>query len=98
MLEENAGHLYILPRMLYGLEALIVSPKQKEMVEASFRQMLKQIQSLPQRTANEVPYILFGILPAEALLDIKTLIFHNNITDHDSILTRSPCVSWLPNH
>ena len=49
--------------------------------------MLKRIQSLPQRTANEAPYILFGILPAEALLDIKTLIFfHNIITDHNSIL------------
>ena len=49
--------------------------------------MLKRIQSLPQRTANEAPYTLFGILPPEALLDIRTLIFsHNIITDYGFIL------------
>ena len=78
---------YILSRKMYGLKVLIISPKWKKMLEASFRQMLKRIQCFPQRTANEVRYILFGILPAEALLDSKTLIFfHNIITDHDSIL------------
>ena len=71
-------------RMLYRLEAFIFCLKQKQMLEASFRQMLKRIQSLPQRTANEVPTILFGILPAETLLDIKTLIFYNIITNHGS--------------
>ena len=33
----------ILPRMLYGLEALIISPKQKQMLKAFFSQMLKRI-------------------------------------------------------
>ena len=79
---------YILLRMLYGLETLSISPKNKEML-GILQKILKRIQSIPQRTANEASYmyILFGILPAEALLDIKTLIFfHNIITDHDSIL------------
>ena len=81
------------------LEALIVSLKHKEMLDASVRQILKQIQSLPQRTTNEAPYILFGILPAEAQLDIKTLIFiHNFITDYDSILYQVAMHHWLPNH
>ena len=78
---------YIMPRLLYGLEALIVTDKHKATLEAFTRDLLKKLQSLPPRTANEASYILFNTLPTEALLDIKTLTFFGKvIADKDSIL------------
>lgn len=78
---------YVLPRLFYGLESLIISEKQKKTLDEFYKGILKQIQSLPQRTPNEAPYILFNTIPAEGLLDIRTLTFLGKIlSDEDSIL------------
>ena len=87
--------VYVIPRLLYALESLIVTQKQKEALDVFFRDLLKRLQALPQRTANEAPYLLFGMLPAEALLDIRTLIFLGKIMgDHSSIL-HQVCIRQL---
>ena len=78
---------YILPRLLYGLEALIVSSKQVQELEAFTRDLLKRLQALPSRTANEAAYILMNVLPIEAQLDIRTLNFFGKmLAEKDSIL------------
>jgi hypothetical protein len=41
--------------------------------------MLKQILSLPTRTADAAVYVLSGILPVEAQIHIRTLVLFNNI-------------------
>ena len=79
--------LYIMPRLLYGLESLIVTAKQKELLDGFLRDLLKRIQDLPQRTANEAPYLLFHCIIAEGALDIRLLSFFGKIIqDKTSIL------------
>ena len=43
------------------------------------KRMLKQILSLPTRTADAAVYVLSGILPVEAQIHIRTLVLFNNI-------------------
>jgi hypothetical protein len=84
---RNMTSTYLIPRLLYGLEAMIVTDKQRDLLETFFKSHLKRIQALPQRTANEAVYALSGSLPIEASLDIKTLCFFGKlIQDSSSIL------------
>ena len=60
--------LYVVPRCIYGLETLIFKKSHLEALERYHRKTLKQLLSLPDRTANEAVYLLAGIPPITALL------------------------------
>jgi hypothetical protein len=70
---------YIQPVLTYGLE--IVQPKQSNLVKLELFQktILKQILSLPINTPDPTAYILSGLLPVEAIIDIKCMTLFNNI-------------------
>ena len=70
---------FVLPRLLYALESLVVMQKQKEALDVFLKDILKVVQALTQGTANEAPYLLFGILPVEALLHINILSFFGKL-------------------
>ena len=52
--------------MLYGLEVLHLTKTQLNQLERYHLRTLRQIQSLPQRTAGSAVYMLLGALPIEA--------------------------------
>lgn len=60
---------YVIPRMTYSLEALNISTTDMKRLEVHQRSTIRQLQSLPTRSANCALYILFGILPIEARID-----------------------------
>ena len=64
---------YVLPRMLHGLEALVLAESHVKILEDYYRGMLRDIQALRDRTANEAVYLLIGLLPIEVELHIKAL-------------------------
>ena len=64
---------YVLPRLLYGLEALVLSNKHLQRISQFFKKLIKQVQSLPTNTAEPAPYLLLGLLPLEAYYD-KNLV------------------------
>ena len=68
---------YVLPRVLYGQEGTILKSKHITKLERFHRKTLRQLQTLPDRTATREVYLLGGILPLEAYLDaqIATLIY-----------------------
>ena len=70
---------YILPRLLYGLDAMITSDTDISSIEKYYRTLLRQIQHLPTNTANEAIYLLVGALPVEAHLDIRILSLFNRV-------------------
>ena len=70
---------YILPRLLYGLDAMIISDTDITSIEKYYRTLLRQIQHLPVNTANEAIYLLVGALPIEAHLDIRMLSLFNRV-------------------
>ena len=79
--------IYVQPRMLYGLEAIDINAPNLERLEVAHRSLIRNIQSLPKRTASAALYILSGILPIEAIIDKKRLTLiptlAKNSTVHD---------------
>ena len=59
---------YVLPRMMYCLEATKLTTKDTEQLEVYHRGLLKDIQSLPKHTASEAVYLLLGTLPTTAVI------------------------------
>lgn len=70
---------YILPRLLHGLDGIILTVTNISQLEKYYRTLLRQIQHLPQNTANEAVYLLMGALPIEGHLDIRTLSLFNRV-------------------
>ena len=72
--------LYVIPTLLYGLEATILNKKDIDRLEVFYRGILRQIQSLPSGTANEAIYLLLGAAPVEAILHMRILSLLGSIT------------------
>jgi hypothetical protein len=87
--------LYVTPRLLYGLETLILNIKQREILEVYYRTLLRRLQSLPDTTAIEALYILAGVLPVEAQLDIKILHFFGKIANLEDSTLRQVALRQL---
>jgi hypothetical protein len=65
--------IYAIPRLLYGLDATVLSRKQRDELNGYYRNLLRMIQGLPTSTAKEAIFLLLGELPLEAELDIRIL-------------------------
>ena len=65
--------IYVMPRVIYGLEGIDVNPSNIARLETAHRAFIRNIQSLPKRTAIPALFILSGILPIEAIIDCKRL-------------------------
>lgn len=70
---------YVLPRLLYGLEVLPLTLLQTSMLTRFHMKMLRKVQSLPDRTATGIVYLLLGALPVEAEIHKRQLSFLFNI-------------------
>ena len=70
----NIYQAYVLPRLLYGLEVLSLSKKLLDEIENFHLETLKNIESLPTRTANAFIYLLLGALLLTAELKKVGLI------------------------
>ena len=71
--------IYVIPRLLYGLEAGILSKKQREDLGMYHKNLLRRIQGLPRSTATEAIYLLLGELPIDAEIDIRILTLYGAI-------------------
>ena len=63
----------MVPRLLYGLESILLSKKDVECLEKFQRKCLKQIQGLPDKTANSISLALLGVLPLDAVVHKNAL-------------------------
>jgi hypothetical protein len=80
--------------MLYGLEALVLSETEVEVVDASHRKTLRYILRLPPSTAIPALYLLLGTLPIQAQIDIRTLGLFRDVLAADS---SSPPAVYMQN-
>ena len=65
--------IYVTPRLKYGLKALrLRSPETKKM-EDYYRNYLRMLQYMHQTTAKPAVYLLVGVLPNEAQLDVNVI-------------------------
>lgn len=94
---ETTLHLtriYVLPTLLYGLEILVPKGKHLQILDNYLKSLLKQQLHLPKSTADPVIFILSGLLPVEAQLDIQILTFFNNICNHSESSIEKKLAQW----
>ena len=70
---------YIMPILLYGLEALVLNEDEVAQLDAFHRKTLRYTQHFPQSTATAAIYLLLGTPPLEAQLHLRTLGLYGNI-------------------
>ena len=69
----------ILPMLTHSLDAMTPSDADIQLLESSYRTMLREIQHLPLNTAIPAIYLLLGALPLEGHLHLQTLSLYNRI-------------------
>jgi hypothetical protein len=74
--------VYVIPRMLYGVEVIKFNTRNLAQIERFHRKQLRQIQCLPEKPppANTAVYALLGAKPVEAHIDLSILTLFGNIT------------------
>ncbi|VDI63084.1 Hypothetical predicted protein [Mytilus galloprovincialis] len=83
----NIYRIYILPRLLYILEILPLNARQLKALSDFHSTFLRNIQSLPVRTASVAIYALLGALPLEAELHKRQLsLLHSILTSENQNL------------
>ncbi len=65
--------LYVISRIMNSLEAINIPQTEVNNIEIHQRTVIRQLQSLPKRTANSALYILSGVLPMQARIHRKRL-------------------------
>jgi hypothetical protein len=85
MVSHHIYQIYVVPRILYSLEMINLTTPILNKLETAHRTFLKQIQSLPTRTANPALYILLGALPLEAHIDQRLLTSIPALSDNPTI-------------
>ena len=82
----NVWSMFVIPRLLYGLDIQLFKKKDIENLEKFQRQCLKQIQGLLDNTSNSACLAILGILPIETILHKNLLSMYVNMTRNgDSI-------------
>ena len=90
---------YVIPRLMHGLEAVTLKSKHITSLESFHRKTIRELQSLPIRTATEAVYLLSGILPLECILDSSIATLHIQIgKDQQHPLTKSGLVQLSTKH
>ena len=86
---------YIIPRLLFGLEAMILTDRQLQRLEVYLRQLLRQLQNFSDRVANSAVLLLIGIPPVAAQLHIRTLTFLGSIMRSEDSALRQIAIRQL---
>ena len=72
--------LYVVPRLLHGLDATVLQKSDINELDRFFKNLLRQIQHLPESTATVAIYLMLGAMPIEAEIHIRMLSLFVNIT------------------
>ena len=84
--------VYVIPRLLYGLETIHLQNRDISELCSFHLSTLKQIQSLPNRTATSAVYLLLGVLPITAELHKRQLsLFHAIATSENNSMRE---IAW----
>ncbi|VDI59356.1 Hypothetical predicted protein [Mytilus galloprovincialis] len=89
---------YAIPRCLYGIEIMNYTKTDILKLERLQQQVCRQIQGLPNRTANAATYVMLGVEPIQATVDRLVLTFFGGIIQDSAsiefmIIERQLCMS-----
>ena len=71
---------YVLPRLIYGLEVLVLTKTHVADLERTYCSMLRKLLSLREGTASSAVYLIMGLPPLEAEIHIRLLTTFGSIT------------------
>ena len=77
---------YVVPRVIFGLEFVTISPTEMKKLEVAHRKLLKNIQTLPKRASTPAIHILLGSLPIQATLEQRQITAIPSLADNGTIL------------
>ncbi|CAC5418330.1 unnamed protein product [Mytilus coruscus] len=77
---------YVIPRALYGIEVMNFTESDILKLERLQLKVCRQIQGLPDRTANIATYSLLGVEPVEVVVDRLILTFLGNLLHNKETL------------
>lgn len=84
--------IYVLPRLLYGLESLNLLEKDIDLLAKFHIKTLRQIQSLPEATAKSAVYLLIGALPIQGELHKRQLSLFHSIANSNNCSIKA--IAW----
>ena len=85
-IKAQIWRIFVTPRLVYGLEVLYCNKSDIKKLESFQSKMIKQIQHLPDRTANSATHALLGIPPVETQIHKNLLnLFYNVLKNPDSM-------------
>ena len=61
---------FVLPRMLHGLDSVILKQEDVQTLDSQYSKILRNQLSLREKMAKEAVYLLFGLLPIEAEINV----------------------------
>lgn len=79
-------NIYVMPRVTYGLEFVNVGTTNIRKLEVAHRTTLRNIQTLPRRTAIPALHILLGALPIQAIIEQKQISSIASLSKNRTIL------------
>ena len=93
-------YTYVIPRLTFGLEALVIPPKLVKELDTYQYNTLRQLQHLPRGTSKAAVYLLLGVPPMEGHLDRKTItlfghVARNTTTVEHDVISRQLAVKDL---
>ena len=84
VVSHNLWKVYALPRIVYGLEVMMLKKKDIDQLEVTQRKIIRQIQGLPSQTANTASYVLIGAIPTQMVIERNMLSMLMNILRNQS--------------
>ncbi|XP_062585188.1 uncharacterized protein LOC134246859 [Saccostrea cucullata] len=91
----NMWTTFVIPRLLHGIELLNIRKIDLEKLEKYQRKVLKQLQSLPDRTASIATLSLIGAKTIEAHIDARIITTFLNIAKDPATIEHQMAVRQL---
>jgi hypothetical protein len=84
-----------MPRLLYGLEITTLRHNEIQKLEIYLKKLLKQVQNLPERIANEATYLMMGRISVVGELHKRILKTFGNIIRKDHSIEKDIALRQL---
>ena len=86
---------YVLPRVLYGLDTIVLPQYLIDKLESSHRKYLRAFQSLPDYVCSAIIYLLIGTLPLEGEIHLRKLALLGSIIRSENETMTGLCTRQL---
>jgi hypothetical protein len=86
---------YVLPVVMYGLDAIVLNAKNYHELHMFHRKLLRQVQHFPKATAIPALHLLTGSLPLEALHHKSVLSLFGRILNREESIEREVVLRQL---